>query len=222
MNRYIFFISILFLFSQNGYTQIPFDLQTGDILFQTSRSRSDFVKAIRDVTSSIYDLEFSHVGVAYIEDSTVYVLEAIPTTGVTKTPLKSFFKQSAQIEGNPLVVVKRLNEDLQYTIPSGIEYIKSILGKRYDFIFDPNNDEYYCSEIIYLAFRDKDGEPIFSCKPMTFKEKSTGAISPIWAKHFEMYKTIIPEGVIGTNPGDMSKSDILIEVHSYFERSSDK
>ena len=53
-------------------------------------------------------------------------------------------------------------------------------------------------------------------KPMTFRDKQTGEISPLWVEHFKRYKCEIPEGVPGTNPGDMSRSKAIRIVHHYF------
>lgn len=48
------------------YAQKPFDLKTGDILFQTNKARTSFVKAIENVTTSLDDLDFSHVGLCWL------------------------------------------------------------------------------------------------------------------------------------------------------------
>lgn len=133
------------------YAQKPFDLKTGDILFQTNKARTSFVKAIENVTTSLDDLNFSHVGVVLVEDGQVFVLEATQPD-VCKTPLEKFLKQAKSVNGNPVVVVGRLKPKYQKSIPRAIEILKSFLGKPYDYVFLPDNDKYYCSEIIYLAF----------------------------------------------------------------------
>lgn len=216
MQKKTFFLILYVFVFAHIFGQDSLIIQTGDILFQTSRSRGSFVKAIQNVTSSMDDLNFSHVGVAYKEDSLIYVLEASPMGGVVKTPLKKFLKQSFLVNGKPLVVVKRLKNKYRYTIPAAIERIESLYGKKYDYVFSPYNDEYYCSELIYLAFLDKKGRSLFKAAPMTFKDKDTGKTNPYWLEHFERHKTPVPEGVIGTNPGDMSKSKKLVEVYRFF------
>lgn len=94
--------------------------------------------------------------------------------------------------------------------------MESKLGKKYDFLFLPDNDDYYCSEIIWLAFRKPNGKPIFESSPMSFKDKSSGEMSPYWVEHFKRRNAEIPEGVDGTNPGDMSRSKAIRMVHYYF------
>lgn len=204
------------LIACTGWGQIPFDLKTGDILFQRNRQETSFVRAIMDVTTSIEDLNFTHIGVVLVERDSIFVLEATMPK-VCKTPLEKFFKQSKQINGNPMVVVGRLKPRYHKSIPDAIEYMKSLLGKPYDYVFLPDNDAYYCSEIIQLAFRTKNGKFIFKTQPMTFIDKATGETSELWVTHFERHKTAIPEGVEGTSPGEMSHSKVLRIVHHYFE-----
>ena len=117
--------------------QKTFDLKTGDILFQTNKARTSFVKAIENVTTSLDDLNFSHVGVVLVEDGQVFVLEATQPN-VCKTPLAKFLKQAKSVDGNPVVVVGRLKPKYQKSIPRAIEILKSFLGKPYDYVFLPD------------------------------------------------------------------------------------
>lgn len=194
--------------------QKPFPLETGDLLFQVN-GRSSYTDAIRTVTSGIEELEFTHVGVALIEEGKTYVLEAVPY-GVVKSSLEKFFRNSLLADGNPVVVVGRLKPRLRKCIPAAIEKIETLLGKRYDYVFAPDDDNYYCSELIYVSYLRPNGKPIFKMRPMTFRDKQTHAVSPLWEEHFRRHKCAIPEGVPGTNPGDMSRSKALRIVHRYF------
>lgn len=205
---------LLLLWSGVSFAQKPFDLQTGDLLFQVSGS-NDYTSAIKEVTSGIRGLEFTHVGVAYVEADSVFVLEAIPY-GVMKTPLDRFFRHSQLRDGNPSVVVGRLKPRFQPAIPLAIEKIKTLLGKRYDYLFTPNDEVYYCSELIYVSYLKSNGKPIFKMHPMTFRDQKTKQTTALWKAHFERHKAPVPEGVPGTNPGDMSRSEALRIVHSYF------
>lgn len=208
-------LSLLFIsLTSTIWAQKPFRLETGDLLFQVN-GRSRYTDAIRNVTSGIEQLEFTHVGVVNIEQGDTCVLEAVPF-GVIKSKLNKFFRSSAKQNGNPIVVVGRLKPQLQKYIPAAIERIKKLLGKRYDYIFDPNDDDYYCSELVYVTYLRKRNKPIFKMKPMTFRDKRTGETSPLWIEHFKRHKCEIPEGVLGTNPGDMSRSKEIRIVHHYF------
>lgn len=205
---------LLLLTVAPGFAQETFRLETGDLLFQVN-GRSAYTDAIKNVTSGIGQLEFSHVGVAYVENGETYVLEAVPY-GVVKSKLDKFFRNSQLIDGKPVVVVGRLKPRLQKNIPAAIERIKKLLGKRYDYVFNPDDDTYYCSELIYVSYLRPDGKPIFRMKPMTFRDKTTGETNPLWIEHFKRFKCDIPEGVPGTNPGDMSRSKAIRIVHRYF------
>ncbi len=88
------------------------------------------------------------------------------------------------------------------------------MGRPYDNFFTPNDDKYYCSELVYECFM-QNGMPIFESKAMTFKD-SSGKTNPLWIEHFEKHNQPIPEGEQGTNPGDMSKSENLRFVWRYF------
>ncbi|MBQ4440897.1 MAG: hypothetical protein IJT61_05530 [Bacteroidales bacterium] len=80
---------------------------------------------------------------------------------------------------------------------------KSLVGKSYDIVFLPDNDAYYCSELIQVAFGD-----IFPSKPMNWRD-AEGNLPEYWIKHFEELGAPVPEGVPGTNPTDMSRSPLL-------------
>lgn len=200
-------------FAQDGKVTIRgFEMRTGDILFQAFEP-SGYASAIESVSDGWGGYAFSHVGVAYIENGNAFVLEAIPY-GVSKTPIETFLRKSRQINGRPAVAVARLKKKYRKAIPDAISTMLSLIGKRYDFVFDPSNDMYYCSEIIEIAFRHRN-KPIFDSAPMSFKDKQSGELNPYWIKHFEMHKGEIPEGVPGTNPSDMSKSPKLKIIHTF-------
>lgn len=117
------------------------ELQTGDLVFQTSRSsQSD---AIRAATESPY----SHVGLVVARDGQLEVLEAI--SRVSRTPLKRWIDRGS---GGRVTVLR----DPRLT-PAQRDVIAAeaarYLGHRYDpwFLFD--NREIYCSELVYLAYR---------------------------------------------------------------------
>ncbi len=212
--RFVFLIIFAVTTTLGCRAQDAFRLRTGDLLFQVN-GHSSYTEAIRRVTTGIDQVEFTHVGAVSVEQGKTYVLEAVPY-GVIKSPIEKFFRNSLIVDGKPVVAVGRLKARLRKNIPQAIERIQALLGKRYDFVFDPDDDDYYCSELIYATYLRADGSPIFQCAPMTFRDKATGEISPLWIEHFKRYGSEIPEGVPGTNPGDMSRSDQIRIVHRYF------
>jgi len=207
-----FFFVCLFLFQTYVYTQ-SFAFQDGDIIFQVNESTS-FTQAITKVTSHSNNYPYTHVGLVVVENDTVYVIEATPPF-VSKTLLDSFLIHSMFIDGNPLVTVTRLKTRYQKYIPDAIKRAQTLIGKRYDYVFLPDDDAYYCSELIYACFLNEKGEPLFEAKPMTFKD-STGIITEGWMAHYKIYETQIPEGVEGTNPVDMSESKIIYRVYDFY------
>jgi uncharacterized protein YycO len=208
-----FIYLILFSWFVNAASAEDFHLHTGDLLFQAGTS-SELSNAIAAVTTGKDDVHYTHVGIVSIENDTVFVIEAT-TPNVCKTPVDSFLNKSVFIEEKPLVAVARLKPEFQGIIPQAIINAGKYIGKPYDYIYSPDNDAYYCSELVYLLFVDERGEPIFESKNMTFRDEE-GNFSDYWIAHFKRYQADIPEGREGTNPGDLSKSEIIEIVYRYF------
>lgn len=201
----IFAFSLVVCFSANiAYPVTP---QVGDLLFKEYPGDNSFIDAITTSTSSINSYNFSHVGIVTKSDRTLTVTEAVGR-GVMETPLDSFLLSARMVKGQPIVVVARLKPQYRASIDSATIRLKAFLGKPYDVRFLPDNDSYYCSELVYEAFQI-NGKHIFEAKPMSFKDKKTGEISDLWLKYFEKLECPVPEGVPGTNPGDLSKSEAI-------------
>ena len=89
-------------------------------------------------------------------------------------------------------------------------------GKPYDKVFDINNDDYYCSELIYEIFRRaNNNNPLFTLQPMTFKDPGKEQTLPAWEKYFSEFGVPIPEGQAGINPGVISRSQSLTIIYAY-------
>lgn len=183
-------------------------LQTADILFVKS-SKSDFEQSINQVTKIENNISFSHIGLVEVNENGTFVWEATPQNGVTQTPLKQFI-----INNSIEIYLGRLKKEFQHLFPKAIEDVTQHLGKKYDFAFDFNNDEYYCSELIYKAFNYD--ETIFEANPMTFIEQNSNNFLPFWQTYFDDLKIPIPEGKLGLNPTGMSQSENLEFVKPYF------
>ena len=191
-----------------------YELKTGDLLFQVSKP-DDFSNAISGATVGYDDIHYTHAGVAYVDETGVYVLEAT-TPKVTKTPIQEFLDKSLLTENGYVVTVARLKSRYRKFIPAAIERILLLMGKSYDYTYNAENDAYYCSELIQQNFLDRGDKPIFNTVNMSFKNLSSGETDSTWIKHFEKYKAEIPEGEIGSNPGDMSKSKAISIIYHYF------
>ena len=171
-------------------------LQSGDLIF-LNNNRSDMEKAITASTG-----EYSHV--ALVErDSTgdVWVIEASTKYGVQRIPYNQFERENnlGFFRGN--IDIFRLTAS--FDTAAVITRAKSLVGRPYDNGFLPDNDAYYCSELIQVAFGD-----IFPSKPMNWRD-AEGNLPEYWIKHFEELGLPVPEGVPGTNPTDMSRSPLL-------------
>jgi Permuted papain-like amidase enzyme, YaeF/YiiX, C92 family len=121
-------------------------LQRGDVVFQNSLS--DQSLAISIATGS----EFTHVGIVDINpNGDIVVLEAVTTT--RETPLEDWLTYGADAD----VAVYRfqdLTEDQALAVTTSA---RSHFGKPYDPYFHGSEDALYCSELVFIAFRDAIG-----------------------------------------------------------------
>lgn len=225
MSIYQKILVLFFLFTSCVHTKHKnekFTLQVGDILFQDLDS-SPLCDAIELVTPGFNNGNFSHIGIVvevgdlhcinpnYNYNDDVKILEAIPNK-VKKTRLDSFLNRSFDKNNNPKVIVGRLKPKYQYTIPNAITFLKSKIGTKYDDEFLMNNETYYCSELIYDAFKN---DSIFSLNPMTFINPSTNDTLEAWIDYYRKLNIQIPENQLGINPGLMSISNKINIIHVY-------
>lgn len=122
----------------------------GDIVFQISKSNQSSL--IQYATCS----PWSHCGIIIEKNNCFYVLEA---SNVTKlTPINDWIKKG---RGSFIKTRRVLNKDVK------IKYSK-YLGKPYDLAFKFNNNKYYCSELVWLIYKEQFG--IELCKPRKVKQ----------------------------------------------------
>lgn len=192
-----------------------FVLEPGDLLFQDLDS-GPLCEAIEKVTTGYQGQNFSHVGIAAQDErGKPVVIEAV-SAGVKATSLQSFLGRSLDAKGRPKVVVGRLKAAYRHLIPSALDEAFALRGRPYDKVFDVQNDAYYCSELVYEAFRRANrGAALFAMQPMTFKDPATGRTDPAWEQYFAGLGVPVPEGEPGINPGAISRSGILTILHAY-------
>ena len=214
VSKAVFYITVLFFFINCSQDKVS--LRQGDLLFQASES-SRLANAIEGAGRGYNGYAFSHVGIVNIENGDTTVIEAIPKYGVRIVSLQTFLTQSKKDKnGKPLVCIGRLLPKYETVIEQSINRAKILVGKAYDSVFLPNNDAYYCSELVYDCFLDSNQAPIFANYPMSFKDKETNEFYPAWVDFFDRIGMPIPEGTAGTNPNDMSNSDIIKIIYSFF------
>jgi len=211
--KQFFPIFLFFLYSCTTYVK-EFKFQTGDLLFQVGK-HSELNEAITEVTSGERDIHYTHTGIVLVENDTVFVIEAIPPE-VSKTLLDTFLSRSANLGEKPMVAVGRLKQEYREIISQALIRAKNLLGKPYDYVYSPDNDAYYCSELITLSFLNKQNTPIFEPIKMNFRD-ADGNLPAYWIEHFEKYNAEIPENKLGSNPGELSKSEKIEIIHRYFQ-----
>lgn len=201
----IFCLFLSFTFPAEAQIDIA-SLKHGDLLFQDLNC-GGLCDAIESVTEGIDGRDFSHCGIIGLEKDSIFVFEAIGP-GVIKTPIQKFFSRSGQEN----VVVLRLDTQYQELIPGAIDFIHSKMGAAYDDVYDLANDKYYCSELLYEAFKmANDGKALFPLNKMTFKDPKTGEFDPAWVSYFKELGVDIPEGEDGINPGAISRRRFLVK-----------
>lgn len=178
----------------NSTLHVKDTLQSGDLLFLRN-DWSDMEKAINASTGG-----YTHVALVERDSAgIVWVIEATTKEGVRKRSFKSFENR------NDIMYfgyhVYRLT--VPFDTAAVIERAKALIGKPYDNTFLPDNDAYYCSELIQAAFGN-----LFPSQPMNFRDKD-GNLPEYWIDHFKKLGIPVPEGIPGTNPTDMSRSPLL-------------
>ncbi len=172
------------------------ELQTGDLFFLNENS-SDMEKAIIASTG-----EYTHVALVERDSADdVWVIEAYPGKGVRRISYEQFEREHLLWFPTGFYAFYRLI--VPFDTVAIIARAKNLVGKPYDDAFLPDNDAYYCSELIEVVF---DG--LFPSKPMNWRD-ADGNLPEYWQKHFEKLGIPVPEGVPGTNPTDLSRSPIL-------------
>ena len=205
------YIGVLFLAAACDGPTDPASLQTGDLLFQCGSGA--MTAAIVDATGRDGEVDYTHVGIVLHRLPVDSVLEATTDGGVRIIALPDFLDRSARIDGRPVVTAMRLRDTTG--VAASVERARQRLGLPYDYWFQPDNDRYYCSELVYEHYRRPDGRPIFTARPMNFRA-ADGSMPRYWEELFERLGEPVPEGVAGTNPGDMAHEAALYEVGRWF------
>lgn len=213
----IFTLLLLCLVSFNGNAQSykTFPYQTGDLLFQ-DLDCGGLCDAIEKVTKGVNGRHFSHIGLVYKKQDSLFIIEAIGKD-VHLTPLEIFMNRQKDGQGNPKIVAGRLKKQYRHLNKTAIAYALSKLGTPYDDPFLYDNGKYYCSELIYDAYKAANGnKPFFQLLPMTFKDPGTGETFPAWTEYYKEIGEEIPEGKPGCNPGGISTSNKIEILKAFY------
>ena len=165
-------------------------LKDCDLIFHVA----DAPNRITDVTQGIDNRRIDHVGIFCRAEGKPYVVEAIGR-GVVMTPLDSMRREGYFLVGRIRGRIDR-KESLRRAM--------ALLGRHYDHLFLPDNDDIYCSELVQLSMVDRRGQLVFATIPMSFHD-ATGQITPYWRQFYAERGMEVPEGWPGSNPGELSR-----------------
>src|SRR5574344_1710771 len=154
MKKYILLLLASAAFLSCTPTQTT-DLKTGDLLFVTGEDNMD--KAVAASTG-----EYTHVAILVCKGDSVFVIDATPRHGVSQRPLAQFISE--------LSADHKSMQAMRLTIPFDTAQVVSLgkarIGLAFDSMFLPDNNAYYCSELVYDCYRSADGTPLFTAQPM--------------------------------------------------------
>ena len=180
--------------------------KTGDLVFVAGIDANAMDHAIMGSTGAMV-----HVGIIDVERDSVFVIDVAPQTGVSRRTFEQFAE--AQKYGNneePAMTVMRLKN--RRGVKSFVAKAKTLCGADYDFTFLPDNGLYYCSELVHDCYV-RNGKPVFDAYPMNFRN-ADGEYDAFWVNLFASEGLEIPQGVLGTNPDALFRSNILKKVET--------
>lgn len=188
-----------------GQPEAAIHLMEGDLLFQDLNC-GPLCNAIESVTKGVDNKKFSHCAMVVKINDTLKVIEAIGDS-VQINSIHNFFARSGDTGTVKNISIGRLKEQYKTLITKASAFTIQQVGKPYDAEFIMNNGAWYCSELIYAAFKYANhNRPFFALAPMTFKSPVTKQFFPAWADYYSELQKPIPEGKPGINPGLISRS----------------
>jgi len=163
------FLLFLLILSLSACTNKD-DWQEGDIVFQISKSKQS--PFIAWATLSPY----THCGIVVKKGKRYYVLEA--SNIVKLTPVNEWSGRFGYVK------YKRI-----FNHPVKVKY-KKYLGKKYDLQFSFNNDKYYCSELVWIIYKEQFG--IELCKPKKISDYNiTGLRGMIKKRNIKLDQLVV-------------------------------
>ena len=175
----------------------------GDLLFVAQAEAN----AITEVTQGMDGLAIDHVAILHRiggDHGPLYALEAIPQQGVTLTPIDSLL---AREQAATFVITRVEGVDAATSVRYALRYV----GKPYDDLFLPGDSAIYCSELVQMCYVDTAGRQVFGTIPMSFHDAS-GHITDHWAEFYRNRGMTVPEGLPGTNPGQLSRHSKMLKI----------
>ncbi len=177
------------------------NIKDGDMIFQTSQSAQ--CEAVRIATNS----KFSHCGIIFVMNGKKMVFEAVQP--VKLTPIEDWITHGKDSK----YVVKRLKNAKTILTESTLQKMKdyghNFLNKNYDGYFEWNDNQIYCSELVWKIY--KNGANIELCKLAKLKSfKLDNPIVKVILKERYGNKIPLEEDVVA--PSQIVDSEILETV----------
>jgi hypothetical protein len=191
-------------------------LKSGDLLFTVvaDTTTDNLGTAIVKATNRDHAPHIDHVGIVCTHKGRLHVLEATTRGGVRLCPLDAFLIQADHTaDGKPLVLVGRIKDDFDRR--TSLRNAKAYLGRQYDAVYSPTDDEIYCSELVQKSYVDHKGNLIFSPEPMSF-HGADGHILPYWTAFYQSRGLPVPEGEPGSNPTALSQHPAVSLIGRYY------
>lgn len=107
-------------------------LRSGDLVFCYGEG-DEMELAISKATGVDKQKSYNHVGIILVEGDSTFVLEALPKSGVCRTPIELFLARANKDNGKPAVDVMRVALD-PASMDASIARAKELLGRKYDFL----------------------------------------------------------------------------------------
>lgn len=199
-------IIFLLFISTGAFAQQKIKLQDGDLIFQ-DMDCGPLCDAIEAVTEGYKGNDFSHMGMVYHRNDTIFIIEAAGKA-VRLNTLENFSKNTGKV-----MFIGRLKKQYSSLIKPALQFSLKQMGVPYDEEYVYDNGSYYCSELIYDAFKSANkNKPFFDLFPMTYIQPGTDEFFPAWVDYYSAIGKEIPEGLPGCNPGCMSMSDKIVII----------
>lgn len=188
-------LAYILLYPLVGY--LKYQPKEGDLIFQ-SLPFGELTKVIEGATNSLY----SHVGLLVKKDNSWYVREAIGE--VKDTHLYIWIVRGRQSD----FAIYRFKEEYQDIIPKLVNQSKTFLGLPYDFAYKLDDENIYCSELIFKSYKQITG-------------KNLGKLVKLADLNWKPYKEFIlsienqiPLERVMITPKDLSQAKELEKVFS--------
>jgi hypothetical protein len=209
--HFVIFLGLISIFclpanAQEKVLYHQLEIQNGDLLFLGAKP-DQLSGAINRVTQRDAEVSFDHVGILEVSGSEVYILHASTENGSVREPLDSLVARTKAKDKE--MVLYRLSEEAQSSIPTAIKLAKNMLGKPYNWSYVLNDSTFYCSDFVERAFRPAS---IFNLEPMTFKNPETGETDSFWVEFYEKLDMEVPEGKLGCNPNGLAANEKLRRI----------